>query len=287
MKRILITGENSYVGNNFENWLGKSSKEYFVDSLDLKGDSWKNSDFSSYDIIFHVAGIAHVSSNSKKKDLYYSVNRDLCIETAKKAKAEGVDQFIFMSSLKVYGEAAQIGCEKVIDEKTKPKPDDIYGKSKLLAEEGLNKLDKENFKVVIIRSPMIYGSEAKGNYSRLSKFAKISPIFPDIDNQRSMIHIHNFCEFVKLMVDNKERGIFFPQNKEYVKTSKMVKMISVVNEKNIKLVSIFNNIIKLMSKKFSILNKIFGNIVYEKSISEYKEEYRILDFKESIEEAEK
>jgi len=281
MKSILITGANSYIGTSFERWLAKEPEKYTVDTVDMIGDSWKQKDFSGYDVVFHVAGIAHVSTDSKMEDLYYKVNRDLAIETAIKAKNEGIKQFIFMSSIIVYGEGS-IG-RTVIDKDTVPIPSNFYGKSKLQAEEGIQKLECNNFKVVILRPPMIYGKGCKGNYLKLAKVALKLPVFPDLDNQRSMLHIDNLCEFIKLMIDNEESGLFFPQNEEYVKTSEMVKLIADTHGKNIKLTKILNPLIVLLMKfNVRLLNKIFGDLVYDKSISKYKVNYNLYNLKDSI-----
>jgi len=280
MKKVLITGANSYIGTSFENYLKKYPDQYMIDTVDMKDGSWRDKDFSYYDVVFHVAGIAHVSSDPKLKDLYYRVNRDLTIETAKKAKVEGVKQFIFMSSIIVYGDSSKN--KRVIDRTTIPTPSNFYGDSKLQAEEGLKALEDDNFKIVILRPPMIYGKGSKGNYPKLSKAAQILPIFPDIDNERSMLHIDNLCEFIRLMIDNEERGLFFPQNAEYVKTSEMVRLIAEVHGKKIRLTKVFNPIIKMMYG-INVVNKVFGNLVYENSMSVYKKgEYRIRDFEESI-----
>ncbi|NLK95370.1 MAG: NAD-dependent epimerase/dehydratase family protein, partial [Clostridiales bacterium] len=131
MKNILITGANSYIGTSFENWLKKWPEEYAIDTVDTKNDIWRSKDFSSYDVVFHVAGIAHVSTDPKMEDLYYKINRDLTIEIAKKAKSEGVKQFIFMSSIIVYGDSSHINKKRVIDKNTIPVPSNFYGKSKL------------------------------------------------------------------------------------------------------------------------------------------------------------
>lgn len=280
MKRILITGKNSYVGNSFEKWIKNYPSKYIVDKISLRDESWKGQDFSIYDVILHVAGIAHVSKDPKMENLYYKVNRDLTTEIAKKAKADGVKQFIFMSSIIVYGDAS--ADKKVIDRNTVPMPSNFYGKSKLQAEEGIRPLENDNFKIVIIRPPMIYGKGSKGNYPRLVKAAQILPVFPDIKNERSMLHIDNLSEFIRLMIDNEESGLFFPQNKEYVQTSEMVRLIAKVHGKSIRLVKIFNPILNMMSGNVGIVDKVFGNLIYDKSISNYKEEYRVRTLKESI-----
>ncbi|KDR94660.1 UDP-glucose 4-epimerase [Peptoclostridium litorale DSM 5388] len=281
MKKILITGANSYVGTSLENWLEKECDKYKIDTVDMRDEKWKEKDFSKYDVVFHVAGIAHVSSDPKMEELYYKVNRDLTIETAEKAKAEGVKQFIFMSSIIVYGDSSR--SKRVIDKNTFPTPRNFYGNSKLKAEESIKHLKSDNFKIVVLRPPMIYGKGSKGNYPKLSKVAQKTPLFPEINNERSMLHIDNLCEFIKVMIDHEETGLFFPQNKEYVKTSELVKTIAEVHGKKIWMTRLFNLVLKLM---FGIrtVNKVFGNLVYEKSMSEYdKANYRIRSFRESIE----
>ena len=281
IKSILITGKNSYIGTSLVNWLMREPDKYKVDTVDMKDGYWKEKDFSSYDVVFHVAGIAHVSSDPKMEDFYYRVNRDLTIETAEKAKAEGVKQFIFMSSIIVYGDSSS--SKRVIDRNTVPTPSNFYGNSKLQAEEGIKHFESDHFKIVVLRPPMIYGDGSKGNYPRLANMAKKIPVFPDIDNERSMLHIDNLSEFIKVMIDYEESGLYFPQNTEYVKTSELVKTIAEVHGKKIMMTRVFNPVLKLMFG-IGIVNKVFGNLVYEKSMSDYdKANYRIRTFKESIE----
>jgi UDP-glucose 4-epimerase len=231
-----------------------------------------------------VAGIAHAdvgNVSEETKALYYKVNRDLTIETAEKSKAEGVKQFIFMSSIIVYGDSTS--SKRVIDKNTVPTSSNFYGNSKLQAEEGIRGLESDEFKIVVVRPPMIYGQGSKGNYPRLAKMAQKVPVFPDIDNERSMLHIDNLCEFIKVMIDNEETGLFFPQNEEYVKTSEMVRLIAEAHGKKIWMISWMNWLIKMMFG-IGIVNKVFGNLVYEESMSLYdKANYRIRDFRESIE----
>lgn len=285
MKKILITGKNSFVGNSLEKWLGKYPEKYMVDKISLRSDAWKEKDFAKYDVIVHVAGIAHVSTSPEMKEKYFKVNRDLTIETAKKSKAEGVKQFIFLSSIIVYGE--KINENGYINKDTVPIPTNFYGESKLQAEKGIKALESANFKVAIVRPPMIYGKGSKGNYPKLAKAARTLPVFPDIDNQRSMLHIDNLCEFLRMLIDNEETGLFFPQNKEYVMTSEMVRLIAEIHGRRIKLVKVFNPLLRLMSRKVKIINKVFGNLYYDKSLSYYKENYQLRDLRTSIELTEK
>lgn len=283
MKKILITGKDSYIGTSVEKWLMREPDKYKVNTIDMKDGSWKDKDFCIYDVVFHVAGIAHVSSDPKMEDIYYKVNRDLAIETAEKAKAKGVNQFIFMSSIIVYGDSNS--SKRVIDRNTVPTPSNFYGNSKLQAEEGMRHLESDDFKILVIRPPMIYGKGSKGNYTKLANIAKKIPVFPDFDNKRSMLHIDNLCEFIKLMIDNEESGLCFPQNAEYVKTSDMVRLIAESHGKKVRITKVFNPVIRMMFG-VGLLNKIFGNLVYDQSMSAYKEKYMLLNFRETIERTE-
>ncbi len=266
MKRILITGKNSYIGQSCKKWLEKNSNEYFVEEVETKNDDWKNLDYSNYDTVLHVAGIAHVSSDPKLADLYYKINRDFAIDVAKKAKNDGVKQFIFMSSMIIYGKDEPIGKEKVITKDTKPSAVDFYGKSKLEADIAIRELEDEKFKVVIIRTPMVYGPGCKGNFPRLKKLAKM-PIFPDVGNKRSMIYIDNLCEFFKQIIDREASGTFYPQNRDYISTVQIINVMAESMNKKIHFTKIFNPLIKLLSKKVTLINKVFGSKTYSKDLS--------------------
>lgn len=294
MKNVLITGANSYIGTSFEKWVSeKYSAEISISTLDMLNPDWREKDFSGYDCIFHVSGIAHadvgnVTEETKKN--YYSVNCDLAIETAKKAEAEGVKQFIFMSSAIIYGDSAPYGKKKVIAADTEPAPANFYGDSKWQADKKLRELETDDFKVAVLRPPMIYGKDSKGNYPLLAKMAKKLPIFPNVDNERSMLHIDNLCEFITQIILREERGIFFPQNAEYVRTADMVKLIAEVSGHKIRVGREWNWAVRLAShipgKVSRLANKAFGNLVYDQSLSTYGFEYRVVNMKESIEKTE-
>ena len=291
MKKILIAGANSFIGISFETYLRDHfSGEYVVDTVDMIDGSWREGNYSGYDSVFFVAGIAHSDSGKISKErekLYYAVNTDLAIETAKKMKGDGVKQFIFMSSAIVYGESAPLGKNRVITKDTPVSPENCYGDSKVQAENGIRPLSDDSFKVVILRPPMIYGKGSKGNYPTLVKLAVKTPVFPAVKNQRSMLYVGNLCVFVRLMVENEESGTFWPQNGEYTNTTEMVKMIAAAHDKKIAVVKGCGWALKLLSCFTGLVNKAFGSLCYEMELSTYKADNRIKNLKESIEETEK
>ncbi|MGO4928324.1 NAD-dependent epimerase/dehydratase family protein [Fundicoccus sp. Sow4_F4] len=282
MKRILITGAGSYIGTSFEKWVSQWPEKYQVDTIDMRENEWKDKPFSSYDVIYHIAAIVHVKENDTEK--YFSVNKDLPVEVAKKAKAEGVKQFIFLSTMGVYGKERGF-----IDEKTKPNPKTPYAESKLEAEGLLSELADDTFKVTTLRPPIVYGKDCRGNYPRLAGMALKVPIFPKVKNERSMIFIYNLSEFVRLAIDKELSGLFFPQNKEYVNTTELVRLIAKVHGKELKTTEVFNPLVSFGIKISEIFGKVFGSFVYDKKMPGGPEEleYETCSFIDSIERTEK
>lgn len=260
MKKILITGEDSYIGTSLENWLIKYSNCYSVDSISVKDNLWKNKDFSQFDVVFHVAGIAHIKETKKNRELYYKVNRDLAFEVAKKAKSDGVKQFIFLSSMSVYGLD-----DGIINENTPLRPTSAYGESKFEAEKLIKTLESRSFIIAILRPPMVYGKGCKGNYPKLASLALKIPVFPNVNNKRSMIYIDNLSEFIRQIVDNRDGGLYFPQNSEYVNTSEMVRLIAIAHKKKLFMPKQFNFLINKLN--IDIINKVFGDLVYDMEIA--------------------
>lgn len=290
MKKVLITGANSYIGVSFENYLKQWGDQYLVDTVDMIDGSWREKSFAGYDAVYHVAGIAHSDTGNvteERKAFYYKINTELTIETAQKAKDDGVKQFIFMSSAIVYGESAPIGKQKKITKDTIPSPANFYGDSKLQAENGILSLQAERFHVAVLRPPMIYGKGSKGNYPTLAKFAQKLPVFPYVKNERSMLYIENLCEFVRLVVENEAHGIFHPQNGEYSNTTELVKMIAAAHGKKIRVLKGFGWALKLMSHVTGLVNKAFGNLTYDMGLSAYQADYRVCGLRESIERTER
>lgn len=280
-RKILITGAGSYIGESFCTYAKEYYKDNFeIETLDMLEPSWRDKDFSSFDIVYHVAGIAHAdvgNVDEATKEKYYAVNTDLTVEVCKKAKAAKVKEFIFMSSMIVYGDSAPYGSKKVVDADTVPTPANFYGDSKLQADVAIRDLADVNFKVIVLRPPMIYGKGSKGNYPILAKLAKKLPVFPNVDNERSMLHIDNLCEFLCqiMLVDNFEEKavVLIPQNAEWTKTADMVEQIAEVSGKKIRKTRTLAPAVKIGGKMpgkiGGLVNKAFGNSCYAHDLSNY------------------
>jgi len=254
MKKILITGANSYVGTNVGKWLMKNSEKYFLANIDMKNPNWQEFDFSKFDVVFHVAGIAHIKESKKNQDLFFKVNTDLAIETAITAKKNGIKQFIFMSSMSVYGIV-----QGEITRDTDVNPTSFYGKSKLNAEKKILQLSDDKFKVVILRPPLIYGNYCPGNFSKLVRLSLINPFYPKVENKRSIIYIDNLSEYIRIIINDDLSGVFHPQNDNYVSTNEIITTIRKLKNKKT-FISKFFNCILLFNRRIS--NKVYGSLYY-------------------------
>ena len=281
MKKILITGAGSYVGESVRKYILSTSSDFQIDAVDTMGDNWKKADYSQYDVVYHVAGIAHVNADPKMEALYYKVNRDLTIEVAKHAKAAGVKQFIFMSSQIVFHESQSLKTE-VLTSETKENPNGFYGDSKLQAELGIKPLEDENFKVCILRPCMIYGPNAKGNFPRLAKLASKTPIFPCWHNKRSMLYIDNLAEFVKQAVLRELSGTYYPQNRELADTVEIIRFFAKAAGRRIWITRLLNPFIWLGSFILQPINKMFATYYYDPEMSKMDFDYQLMNFEESL-----
>jgi UDP-glucose 4-epimerase len=267
LKRVLITGKNSYVGTNVEKWLMREPENYYVESISLRDDSWKNFDFSKFDVVFHVAGIAHIKEKKKNRDLYFKVNKDLALEVAIKAKKSNVKHFIFMSSMAVY-DSKTVSINKISEEN----PKTFYGLSKLNAEINLKKLQENDFNICIIRPPMIYGFRSPGNFSKLRNISKFIPIFPNTKNKRSMIYITNFVQIIKEIINSNTFGTFLVDNTDYTDTFILISKIREYSGKRTFDSKILSFLFRKYLNKINFFSKIFGSFYYEfedKKINEY------------------
>ena len=257
MKRILITGARGYIGSAFRRYMEQFPDAYEIDAVSLRGDAWQQYDFSPSHVILHAAGLAHIKETRGNTQDYYTVNRDLTARVAQRAKAAGVGQFIFLSSMSVYGMD-----EGTITPQTVPQPKTSYGKSKLAAEQILQAMQTDLFRVAILRPPMVYGPGCKGNYQTLEKLARRLPICPDYKNRRSMISIDHLCAAIRYFIDSEAAGVFCPQDPEYVCTYDMMRQIAKKHGKHLPLTKALNFGPALLRRFTAKGRKAFGDLIY-------------------------
>lgn len=287
MKKVLVIGKNSYIAKNFICYSSnKEHSEVEIDGVSASNGEWKEKGFEGYHTVIFLAGKVHQKETEDNKKEYDEINYKLAVSVARKAKNASVKQFIYMSTAAVYGNGGQERGNVIIDENTPLVPKTAYGISKRKAEIALLQLEEkynQEMRVCIVRPPMVYGDNCPGNFMRLWKVALKTPVFPLIHNQRSMIAIDNLCEFLYQVMIQEKRGIYHPQDKEYVETSKLVGYMRKANGKGILYVKMFNPILRVLVKKVGVVEKIFGDYKYEKEISIYNGvQYQVLDMKRFI-----
>lgn len=289
MRRVLITGVHSYLGQSLRAFLAQWPEEFQVESLSVRDGNWKEADFHGFDAIYHTAALVHMEQNKHDPDqaaLYDEVNGRLPVLLAEKAKAEGVSQFIFLSTMAVYGLTAPYGKTVSITADTPLRPADNYGRSKLAAEQGLQALAGNGFSVAILRPPMIYGKGCKGNFRTLEAMAAKLPCFPAVQNQRSMLYVGNLNALVKCLLESREGGVFCPQNASYVNTSELVREIARAKGKELPLISGLGWVLSLLRHMTPAVDKAFGSLCYDPALSQYKTDYCLWDFPASVKESE-
>ncbi len=263
MFKILVTGSNGYVGNSFIN---QYKNKYSFEKFSLLNQKLENISLNDIDVVLHCAALVH-QKNEYAYDKYYEVNVEYPLKLAKLAKENGVKQFIFISTIAVYGE----DLEK-LNENTNCNPITPYGKSKLEAEKQLLELNNEDFVVSIIRPPMVYGKNAPGNIDSLIKLVKKLPIIPlgKIENKRSFISIQNLCHIIDEIISKQKSGVFLTSDDEPISTTKLCELISKNLDKKIYLVKIpfFESLLKTLKPSFH--KRLYGSLEVDNSITKEK-----------------
>ncbi|PTE27906.1 NAD-dependent dehydratase [Staphylococcus equorum] len=281
-KNVLITGLNGFVGNELQSFLEENGCNVF--RISLKNNDWKFQSLSKFDVVIHLAALVHNNTPNAKMVDYMNINYHLTKQLAEKGKNDGVPQFIFLSTMSVYGLNGSLTENVQIDQSTSYKPNTAYGSSKLLAEQAIQLLIDRNYVVNIVRPPMIFGKGGPGNFAKLIKVAKLNPIFPKINNERSVIHIDNLCIHLLSLMNNLKSEITHPQNEEFMNTNSALKLIRKYSDKKIKIIEVpIPKAFKNIFGKINVFNKIYGNLTYSKNIDgRYIETEFYKSFEESV-----
>ena len=279
--RILIIGKNSYIGNHIDKWLTKYG--HLVTQLDVLTDEWKTYDYSPYDAIVHVAGIVH-QPNCQDWELYKRVNTDMPIAIATMAKKAGVKQYVFFSTMGVYGVGKRL-MPNIVDETTPLAPKGMYGKSKLMAEEGLCELQDETFKVAFVRPPSVYGKGCRGGYiTGFTSIARRLPVIPcAYENvKQSFIYIDNLSELVRLVIETNRVGVFCPQDDKAVSANELLHTIANGIGRKYRSSWLLGLLVRLLHF-IPLVNKAYGGVEYAKTLSDiYGIDYVVVPFEEGI-----
>ncbi|MGJ0290662.1 NAD-dependent epimerase/dehydratase family protein [Aliarcobacter cryaerophilus] len=261
---LLITGSNGFVGNYFIN---KYKEKYDIRIFSFLKDDINTLDCNTIDIVFHLSALVHQMGGASANE-YEKINVIQTLELAKKAKESGVKHFVFMSTVKVYGEESN----SKYTENTVCNPEDDYGKSKLKAEFELQKLEDQDFKVSIIRTPIVYGYGVKANIKSLINLVNKVPLLPfgKIENKRSMVYIGNLCHLVDEVITQEKSGIFLASDDEAISTSRLIELIAKNLDKKIYLVKIafFESLLKIFKPSFH--KRLYGSLEIDNSITKEK-----------------
>ncbi|MCT7581799.1 NAD-dependent epimerase/dehydratase family protein [Aliarcobacter butzleri] len=273
--KLLITGSNGFIGNYFIN---NYKSKYNIKTFSFLKDDINTLDCNTIDIVFHLSALVHQMGGASANE-YEKINVIQTIELAKKAKESGIKHFVFMSTVKVYGEETN----SKYTENTVCNPEDDYGKSKLKAEQELQKLEDENFKISIIRTPIVYGYRVKANIKNLINLVNKVPVLPfgKIKNKRSMVYIGNLCHLVDEIIIQKKSGIFLACDDEPLSTSKLIDLIAKNLAKKTYLIKIpfFESLLKILKPSFH--KRLYGSLEIDNTITKerlnLKNSYRVED----------
>jgi UDP-glucose 4-epimerase len=281
--KILITGETGYVGNHAKEYL-ENTTNYVVKKVSLRRNNWMDMDFSEYDSIVHC--VAVIPKNNIEDSVFFSVNHELSEKLAKKAKSDGVKQFIYLSSMAVYGmKPSTKKGEGLIYSDTPCNPDSVYGKSKYQGEQAVVSLADDNFKVAIVRSPSIYGKRSTNYFNQY--YYIISKLFIQpyafTKCKRSAIYIENLCELFRLLIKNSNHGIFCPADNPTLSTVEYIKFLQNSKGNNFYSSRLFGLALKLVCSRMPIIYSMWGSIAYDDSLTNILNgEYQIFNSYEGL-----
>jgi len=264
---VLVIGSDSFIARKFINSFCNILN---INSFSRESTGFKNevvisdyslvseASFQNIDVVINFAAIVH-RSDIKDENLYYEINHKLPIIIAEKAKKSGVALFIQMSTIAVYGDVPNI----FVDSTYLPK--NIYGKSKMRADIDLELMQSYNFKVAIIRAPMIYGGGlAPGNMLKLIKLVNYGfPLpFKGVNNSRDFLNVNNLIQYLFVICDRRIAGVLLLSDNEPTSSEDLINIISKQFNKKVLLFNIPSFIRKLMRFFFQDNhNKLFGSLI--------------------------
>jgi nucleoside-diphosphate-sugar epimerase len=230
--KVVVTGANGFVGKRFMEY---NQGKFQLQALSLRSNGLSSFDFTGVDAIVHLAGKAHDMQSTNDQE-YFDINFELTKKVADNAKSQGVPHFLYISSVKVYGDEDR----ELLDEESTCIPGDAYGKSKLEAELYLKSIESNQFKVAIVRPPLVYGPGVKGNMIRMLKLADSNlPLpFAKTRNRRSMVFLDNLIELLNRIIVTGSSGTFVAGDARAVSTEELISEIRKAMDRKTRLIAI-------------------------------------------------
>lgn len=246
--------------------IGKAVR--YVELGDVANGAFDHCIFNGVDTLVHCAARVHVMNEPAMDPLasFRAVNVGGTLALAKQAASEGVKRFIFISTIKVNGEATVLGEPFQADDL--PAPEDAYGLSKLEAEQGLKLLAAETgMEVVIIRPPLVYGRGVKGNFGSMIKLVeKEIPLpFGAIDNKRSLVGIDNLVDLIVRCIDHPAAAnqVLLAGDGQDLSTPELVRSLAMAMGKRARLIplptSVLNFGATLLGKR-ALAHRLLGSL---------------------------
>ncbi len=225
---ILIVGKNSFIGQGIGQWFAKKQPRPCVDFISVRDDGWKGMDLSGYDAVIFTAALVHRPDVTEEAE-YFRLNAQLPYEFARFAKAQGVRQFLFFSSVSAYqsGRSLPGGC--IINAQTPLTPDTLYGKSKRRGEDLVQGLADAHFHVSIVRPTYVYGKDCRGIHIAVQqKLSRMLPILPKAFQKvkLGMVYIDNLSELCWLIVQSHRSGVYHAQDARCLSTWEALKVMA-------------------------------------------------------------
>jgi UDP-glucose 4-epimerase len=266
-KGITIIGSDSFIAGKYIqkaltnnepiNLYGRRAKGFVHEKIIDDFFKLNADDFADSEVLINFAAIVHRPDNTDEA-LYKKINTDLPQHLAIEAQKAGIKHFVQMSTVAVYGNS------ETISENSEEKAETLYGQTKLEADKALLKMQSDDFKVSIIRPPMVYGGgNAPGNLTRLIKFSlKGIPMpFKGVNNKRDFVHVQNLIDVLRLVIAEAVPGIIIPTDRQAVSTEEIIRLVKKHAKSSVRLMPVPKFALSLGKKFFpAYYRKLYGSL---------------------------